>query len=148
MPQILIGSDKVILFPRPVIGKDRNPVETKTARLLKSVISGRYLAHGFEEPDQTVELVNSDQSATQEDETEAQAAVSHVGSLAPVGSINQVEETAETMVGSVHIDIEDITDDIRTISSEDDSDAENGLSGMVERVQIHSPRPICNADGL
>ena len=48
--QILIGSDKVALFPKNVVDENGHPVQTQTARLLKSSIMQKYLAHGFHAP--------------------------------------------------------------------------------------------------
>ena len=136
MPQILIGSDKAILFPKPVLGQDGNPVQTKMARLLQSVISGKYLVHGFEEPDHTVQLVNSDQ-------LETPASVTRTGTLVP-------EDTRDKNQGSlgqeieIEIEVVDEEDDIVMIASDDESGSEDYTSDMIT-AQIHSPGPVCNA---
>ena len=134
------------MFPKPVIGKDGNPIETKTARLLKSVITGKFIAHGFEEPNRTVELVDSDKPEPQVIVDDVQATIKRVDSRLPGGSVDQVENTVEKVAGSVHLQLVDISDGIKTISSDESgSDGSDDDSDIVERVQIHSLRPVCNA---
>ena len=44
--QILIGSDQAILHPLDVLDQSGLPVETETARLKRSKLTNKYLAHG------------------------------------------------------------------------------------------------------
>ena len=49
--QLLLGSDKTVLHPRCVYHPDTGlPIENNNARLLKSVITEKYLAQGFQTP--------------------------------------------------------------------------------------------------
>ena len=49
--QLLLGSDKTVLHPRCVYHPDMGlPIENNNARLLKSVITEKYLAQGFQTP--------------------------------------------------------------------------------------------------
>ena len=56
--QILIGVDYASIFPVSVLTSDGLPVQTKNCRLMKSVLSGRYLMFGFSKGND--ELYNSD----------------------------------------------------------------------------------------
>ena len=76
LPQILIGSDKAVLHPRAVLGDDNLPVETATARLLKSVVLGKYLAHGFEEPVNNIQMCDEDEPADVDQSTHGQTSQS------------------------------------------------------------------------
>ena len=44
--QLLVGSDKAIYHPRDALDKRGKVIETSSARLKVSVLSGKYLAHG------------------------------------------------------------------------------------------------------
>ena len=45
--QILIGVDYASIFPVSVLTSDGSPVQTKNCRLMRSVLSGKYLMFGF-----------------------------------------------------------------------------------------------------
>ena len=49
--QILIGCDMAQYFPASVLNSDGTPVQTKNARLIRSMLTGRYLLFGSAEPD-------------------------------------------------------------------------------------------------
>ena len=44
--QLLVGSDKAIYHPRDALDKEGRLIETSSARLKVSVLSGKFLAHG------------------------------------------------------------------------------------------------------
>ena len=48
--QILVGVDMARVFPVSVVNEDGSPVQTKHARLVRSMLSGRYLLFGSAEP--------------------------------------------------------------------------------------------------
>merc|ERR1712059_237358 len=85
LPQILVGSDKATLFPHPVIGADHNVVETGTAHLLKSVVSGKFLAHGFE--------ISAHQIQWQEDEPAAVTNAANMQVSHMAGGVTQASGT-------------------------------------------------------
>ena len=55
--QLLLGSDQAILHPRCVCNPTTGlPIESNNARLLKSVITEKYLAYGFQDPSMTLNI--------------------------------------------------------------------------------------------
>ena len=58
LPQILVGCDMAHLFPVSVLNPDDTPVQTVRARLLRSMITGKYLLFGSAEPNDPI-LVSS-----------------------------------------------------------------------------------------
>ena len=56
--QILVGVDYASIFPVSVLTSSGSPVQTKNCRLMKSVLSGRYLMFGFSKGND--ELYNND----------------------------------------------------------------------------------------
>ena len=48
--QLLVGCDMSHIFPVSVVNPDNTPVQTKNARLLRSMLTGRYLLFGSAEP--------------------------------------------------------------------------------------------------
>ena len=100
-------------------------METATARLLQSVIAGKFLAHGFDTSRYSVETVtHSDQVASQVTRTSATTAV-RPNPITP----DQIEV---------------ISEDIVTLPSDD---KECDVTEIVDTVQVHmeAPGPICNA---
>ena len=49
--QILVGVDMSRILPVSVVHPDQTPVETTHARLLRSMLTGRYLLYGSAQPD-------------------------------------------------------------------------------------------------
>ena len=48
--QILLGADCARIFPVNVVHPNGTPVQTKHCRLMRSVLTGRYLLFGASEP--------------------------------------------------------------------------------------------------
>ena len=61
--QILVGVDYASIFPVSVLTSDGSPVQTKNCRLMKSVLSGRYLMFGFSKGNDELYNNNSIQRA-------------------------------------------------------------------------------------
>jgi len=122
LPQILIGSDRATLFPRPVIGLDNKVVETNTARLLKSVVSGKFLAHGFELPAQQIEW--------SDDEPIAAITAASVQSKQAAGGLTQaVDRPVVTANPTRSSSFAHMTQDIITMASSDsETSSEDGSS--------------------
>ena len=135
MPQILVGSDRAILFPRPVLDKNGQPVEIATARLLQSTVSGKFIAHGFAQPDQSIELSDNDISENQVVVGTGVDTNVPVDSVVPMNS----RQRNQGQTDEVQLDDDDITDSIQTITTDDERD-----DHITERVMCHSPK-MCNA---
>ena len=149
LPQILVGSDKATLFPRPVIGANHNVVETSTARLLKSVVSGKYLAHGFDPPAHQIQLCEDDPARV----THA-ASVQFSHSAGGVTKPCSVTDSVTPPTGSSRLidETEKITT-ILTTDSDTNSESEDNCSTRfgTETVQVHCsafPQLLCNASVL
>ena len=61
LPQILLGSDLAVLHPVPALGKDGETIQTISARLLKSVLTGKFIATGWDDPAPDIEFCDTDQ---------------------------------------------------------------------------------------
>ena len=125
MAQILVGSDRAVLFPKTVCDADGKPLETDSARLLQSVIMGKYLTHGFDTPSISVE------------------AVTHSDHVAPqVARTSAMRSVSPNPISPDHLEV--IAEEVVTLPS---SDKECDESDIVETVQVHieDPGPICNA---
>ena len=128
MPQILIGSDCAILFPKTVCDKDGKPVETSSAQLLQSVITGKYLAHSFLPPNIQVEV-----NAQAERVVLAVAHVSTARAVRPVPiNPDDIEMVAEDIITLINSDSEDDTDDIVELAQVYVSDGDQLCNTLVQ----------------
>ena len=75
--QVLVGTDCSRVFPVSVVHSDQTPVQTKDARLMRSMLTGRYLLFGSAKIDDELFY----QSFPEIDES-APAGVGHLGAEA------------------------------------------------------------------
>ena len=126
LPQILLGSDKVTLHPLPAIGVDGLPIQTSSARLLKSTLSGKYIATGYENPITNIQFCDSDET-----ENKSSNEIDDPNPIVEHGHVtnNQNCTDRDTEVTDIH--------NIESQSSDSSSDEENIVSCYKTTAQIH-----------
>ena len=85
--QILVGVDMSRIFPVSVVNSDGTPVQTKNARLVRSMLTGRYLLFGSAKPND--ELFHAD---FPEIDTTGPVGVGHLGAKALEAQLAQYHE--------------------------------------------------------
>ena len=132
LPQILIGSDKAVLHPQPVLGSDGLPIETATARLLRSVITDKFIAHGWEEPVTDIQFCDTD--STNNDLPVMKDQGQSTSKLPEAQISRKVDFTPWIPDRSK----------IHNITS-DSTDSDDLMGTSTTTVQMHSPKTVCNA---
>ena len=125
LPQILLGMDLATLHPVPVLSSDNSIIQTNTARLLKSVLTGKYLATGHMSPVTEIVFCDTDKDVHQDDPLDLPLN----GDESPEPPLMHIRAVRS----SIRTPDED---DILTLDSDSDSDSDSETAHQVNFHQV------------